>query len=394
MTEPRLVRIIVWREIYSRRKAFMITTVLLLGLVVGGLAIAGLASSTEETPVISVGAVDVDTAILQQEIMQNLDPETVLNIDVYEIDAGMAALREDEIDALVVNSHEVVWAQGMPHWMMSPITTGMFTMNLDYTAGELGLSDEDLTLLLAPINGQTIDYEEQEENEAEAALAVITVILMFVGILAYGQWIAYGVVEEKANRVAELILGAVTPGQLLLSKMIALGGLGLTQLVLVVVTGLVAGNLFLEFELPPVATTAAAWLIFWFIVGYVFYGSLYAASGSLAADSQEAGSFIGPLNILPGLGYMLGVIAFPSGSDTLARILSLIPFWSPLLMPGRIMTGSVEPWELALSIVLTVGATVVAVRVASKVYLGGITQASQRVSWRQAFKGGEDLTAA
>ena len=201
-------------------------------------------------------------------------------------------------------------------------------------------------------------------------------------------------VEEKANRVAELILGAVTPGQLLTAKMISLGSLGLTQLVLVTMSGLIAANMYFDFELPDVTGTAAAWLIFWFIIGFSFYGSLYAASGSLAADTQEAGSFIGPLNILPGVGYALGVISLSSGSDTLARILSLIPFWSPMLMPGRMANGTATVWELALAIVLTLVFTLVVVRISARVYLGGITQASRRVNWRQAFRGGEDLSGA
>ena len=217
---------------------------------------------------------------------------------------------------------------------------------------------------------------------------------MFVGIIAYGQWIAYGVVEEKANRVAELILGAISPSQLLTAKMLALGGLGLTQLLLVTGLGLMAANTFLDFALPPVAWSAAGWLIFWFVVGFSFYGALYAASGSLAADTQQAGSFIGPLNLLPGIGYMLGVISFSSSSDTLARILSLIPFWSPMLMPGRIATGSVTDWELAVAIVLTIASTILVVRLSGRVYLGGITHATRRVGWKQAFRGGVDLSGA
>jgi ABC-2 type transport system permease protein len=120
---------------------------------------------------------------------------------------------------------------------------------------------------------------------------------------------------------------------------------------------------------------------------------VYAAAGSLAADSQEAGSVITPLNILPGLGYMVGVIAFSAGADVVSRIMSLIPFWTPMLMPGRIASGTVETWELILATALMVGATWVTVRIGARVYLGGITQATRHVSWRQAFRGGKDLVS-
>ena len=118
-------------------------------------------------------------------------------------------------------------------------------------------------------------------------VSVITVIVMFLAILAYGQWIAYGVVEEKANRVAELILGAITPTQLLTAKMIALGGLGLAQMTVVAGAGLATASMLDQLDVPDAAASAWVWSAFWFILGFAFYGSVYAAAGSLAADSQE-----------------------------------------------------------------------------------------------------------
>ncbi len=267
----------------------------------------------------------------------------------------------------------------------------MSSVNLQAAAADLGLDADAVASLQAPIMGETIDYEP--EDEGVMLVSVITVIVMFIAILAYGQWIAYGVVEEKANRVAELILGAITPTQLLTAKMVALGGLGLAQLMLVAGAALGTASMLDQLEVPAVAASAWGWSTFWFVLGFAFYGSVYAAAGSLAADSQEAGSVITPLNILPGLGYTVGVIAFSSGAEVISRIMSLVPFWTPMLMPGRIASGSVETWELILATALMVAATWVTVRIGARVYLGGITQATRRVSWRQAFRGGKDLVS-
>ena len=98
--------------------------------------------------------------------------------------------------------------------------------------------------------------------------------------------------------------------------------------------------------------------------------------------------------LLPGLGYTVGVIAFSAGADVVARIMSLIPFWTPMLMPGRIASGVVETWELVLAMALMVTATWAIVRLGAQVYLGGITQATRRVSWRQALRGGKDLVSS
>ena len=392
MTGWNLIRLAVWREVFSRRKAFLVTTAIAVALVVGGLVAASITSSGEGPPRIAVGVVDAGVvAAMEAEIPVHLDGEVTVSVTRFERNEGMELLRSEEIDAFVVDPHHVFWAPSAPRWVVDTVASTMSSLNLRAAAADLGLDATDLAALQAPIWGETIDYEP--EDESVMLVSVITVIVMFIAILAYGQWIAYGVVEEKANRVAELILGAITPTQLLTAKMIALGGLGLTQMTVVAGAGLGTASMLDQLDVPAAAGSAWAWSAFWFVLGFAFYGSVYAAAGSLAADSQEAGSVITPLNILPGLGYAVGVIAFSAGAEVVSRIMSLVPFWTPMLMPGRIASGTVATWELALATALMIAATVLVVRIGARIYLGGITQATRRVSWRQAFRGGSDLVS-
>ena len=392
MTTLGLIRLAAWREVYSRRKAFIITTGIAVVIVVGGLVAASIAGTDDGPPRIAVGVVDTGAVdAMEEAIAERVDPEVVVSVGRFDRTEGTELLREDSMDALVVDPQTVIWAPSTPSWIADTVASAMRSVNLERAASDLGLDDAALATLQAPIHGETIDWEP--EDEGLMLVSVITVIVMFIAILAYGQWIAYGVVEEKANRVAELILGAITPLQLLTSKMLALGGLGLAQMTIVAGAGLGTASLLTQLDVPEVATSAWVWSAFWFILGFAFYGSVYAAAGSLAADSQEAGSVITPLNILPGLGYAVGIIAFGSGAELVLRVMSLIPFWTPMLMPGRIASGSVEFWELALATLLMIVATVAVVRAGARVYLGGITQATRRVSWRQAFRGGSDLVS-
>ena len=393
MTTLGLIRLAAWREVYSRRKAFLITTGIAVVIVVGGLVAASIAGSDDGPPRIAVGMVDTGPVdAMEEAIAERVEPQVIVSVGRFDRTEGMELLRGDSMDALVVDPQTVLWAPSTPSWIADTVASAMRSINLERAASDLGLDDAALATLQAPIHGETIDWEP--EDEGLMLVSVITVIVMFIAILAYGQWIAYGVVEEKANRVAELILGAITPIQLLTSKMLALGGLGLAQMTIVAGAGLGTASLLTQLEVPEVAASAWAWSAFWFILGFAFYGSVYAAAGSLAADSQEAGSVITPLNILPGLGYAVGIIAFGSGAELVLRVMSLIPFWTPMLMPGRIASGSVEFWELALATLLMIVATVAVVRAGARVYLGGITQATRRVSWGQAFRGGSDLVSS
>lgn len=389
MSEWRLVRSAVWREVYSRRKAFVITSALALVVVLGGISAAALVAGNNEPFGVEVGVVGGPTDDLEDEIAKRLDPSTDLQVISFQSpSAGESALRSGEVHALVLGPHDVLWGPSTPYGVTEAVASAMFAMNLERAASQMGVGNEDLEELLS-VTGQTIDSEESDESVE--ILAVISVIVMFIAILSYGQWIAYGVLEEKANRVAELILGALSPAQLLTAKMLSLGGMGLVQLIVVCAAAFVAGTVMTDFALPAVTASTLLWLVGWFILGFAFYGSLYAASGSLAEDTQEAGAIITPLNILPGAGYVVGVIAFSAGSEAVPRILSMIPFFAPMVMPGRIAQGSATGWEVAFSVGLMMVSTVVMIRFAGRVYVGGISQATRQVGWRQAFRGGEDL---
>jgi ABC-2 type transport system permease protein len=383
----------VWREIYSRRKAFIVTTALALVIVVGGLGLAAFVIDADGSTALVVGVVDRDGAVLEKAIEPRLAPDTELEVEHFndQVD-GEDALRSGDISALVVGRHDVIWGPQTPHWVTEVVASAMRSVNIAQVSEELSLSQSDINRLLAPVNGRTIDYEEG--NESVEVISAISVIVMFIAIISYGQWIAYGVVEEKANRVAELVLGALTPSQLLTAKMISLGGMGLLQMVIVGFAGVLMGSRLTDIPMPAVAGSTMAWLLLWFVFGYAFYGSLYAAAGSLAADSQEAGSVIAPLNIVPGIGYVVGLISLSAGSEVVLRIFSMIPIWAPMVMPGRMAQGSVPWWEIAVALALMVVSTFAMVRLAARVYLGGITQATRKVGWRQAFRGGKDLASA
>jgi ABC-2 type transport system permease protein len=145
--------------------------------------------------------------------------------------------------------------------------------------------------------------------------------------------------------------------------------------------------------MPDLAAGLVLWMIVWFLLGYAFYGAIYAAGGSLVVDTHEASSTLGVLNILPIVGYIFGIIAFSRGADTaLLRIFSLIPLWAPMTMPGRIARGWATPWEVGLSVLLMLLAIYGIIRFAGWVYRGGVARASSKLGWREAFRAGRDLS--
>ncbi len=388
MSETRLVGVAIWRELHARKKAFLISTAIAATVVIAGLVTLALVIG-EEPPRPVVGTLIEDTTRIGDEIGRQLGPEVGFEMAWFEGQReAEEALAGGELSALIVGPREVLWTDSTPSWLADAVASAMRNLYVEEVAASLDLEPADTERLLAPIDGRTLVVDERDTGVE--VLATVSIIVMFGAILAYGQWIAYGVVEEKANRVAELVLGAVSPLQMLIAKLAGIGGLGLVQLVIVGTAALVTGRIA-GVDMPPVTISTLAWLALWFILGYAFYGTLYAAAGSLATDTQEAGGYITPINILPITGYMVGVISISVGAETLPRVLSLIPFWTPLLMPARMARGSVAGWEIGLAVVLMVVFTLVMARFSARVYLGGITQATRSVGWRQAFRGGGDF---
>lgn len=393
MSELAVVRLAAGRELVSRRKAFLVSTTVVVAVVVALLVVAVVLGG-EPDPTLRIGVVGPIPAGLEAALEQALGPQTPVEMVTFPGPAeARQAAADGEVAAAVIGSAEVLWGRAITSEAASALTDTLRRRNAERVAAELGIDSSDLDRLLAPVWSSPVD--EREEDVAAEVLSVVSVILMFVAIIAYGQWIAYGVVEEKANRVVEVLLGAIRPHHLLIAKVVSIGALGLAQLVLVGAIAVGFGLATDRVQIPPVAGGTLVWLIVWFLLGYVFYGFLYAAAGSLAADTQGAGNFIGPLNLVPALGYMAAVGSFAEGSSNVVlRVLSLLPPWSPLVMPGRIARGWAEPWEVALSLGLMAAMAYGMVRLAGRIYLGGVTQATRSVGWREALRAGRDVEGA
>ncbi len=392
----RIIGLVARRELLVARKPFLITTAILLAVAAAGLTIMTVVESNDSgdgSITYELGLVGAVPAQLPDEVASRLprghDLDTVI---LGSIDAAEGALSEGDVGAVVVGDDTVLWGPWVSVTLAESLVDSLQALKARERAAEFGLTSEDIGSLLDPELEFRSVARADEGAEADEAASSIAVIVMFAGILAYGQWIGYSVAEEKSSRVVELILGAVQPHHLLTGKLLAVGSMGLTQMTLVgsLVVGYgLAADLV---NMPDLAAGLVVWMLVWFLLGYTFYGAIYAAGGSLVVDTHEASSTLGVLNILPIVGYVFGIITFSQGADTaLLRAFSLIPLWAPMTMPGRIARGWATPWEVGLSVVLMLFAIYGIIRFAGWVYRGGVARASSKLGWREAFRAGRDL---
>lgn len=228
-------------------------------------------------------------------------------------------------------------------------------------------------------------------------LALAMVILTFMAVLTYGQWVATSVAEEKSSRVMELLITAATPRQLLAGKVIGTGAAGLTQYLAVVaaaLAGLVLEGTVARIVLGESSGASLEGLNLWvlgpfgvfFIGGFALYALLYAGLGSMASRQEDVQQVVGPMILIGMFGYFAGFTALNVPDAAWVRWLSLVPFFSPYLLPMRMLLSSVAPWEWAAAAGLMVAFLVGALWVAARLYSAGVLLYGQRVGLRSVWR--------
>jgi len=242
------------------------------------------------------------------------------------------------------------------------------------------------------------DARDEEDFGGGFILAYAVVILTFIAILTYGNWVAQSVAEEKSNRVMELLITAATPRQLLVGKVLGSGAAGLSQYVVIVVAavigfvanGPVSDALAVSGQAPITLPDLDPSMILsfgaFFLLGFALYATLYAAVGSMVTRVEDVQQAAGPLIFLAMGGYLASVAGLNDPDSQLVSMLSIVPFFSPYLMPARMLLTSPSTGEVLLALALLAASVVVALWVASRIYSAGVLLYGQRIGLRSVWR--------
>ena len=248
--------------------------------------------------------------------------------------------------------------------------------------------------------------DEKANSTFASIIATFSAILIYIILMLYGSQVMMGVMEEKTNRIAEVIVSSVKPFQLMIGKIMGIGLVCLTQILLWisfifiiynvtaasgkadVMSGMVGSiqQVFTSTNMPLILFC----FIFYLLGGFFFYSSLFAAVGSAVnEDMREAQSLSFPLMmpIIFSIAIMTAVLKDPTGP--LAFWGSMIPFTSPIVMMARIpfgIPGTVPWWQLGLSMTLLIGGFIFTTWFAGKIYRTGILMYGKKPSWKEMIK--------
>lgn len=414
--------IIIKREYLTRvrKKTFIISTLLFpllyLGLIFGMGFIAEKSKQNLHVAVIDSSGYFSNDAINKQNVADN---SSVLTLVKSNTDKIIADHNAEGYDGYIIIP-AINWKEGSDSLF--------FKANKSYGSGSTAAVEAKLNRIWNEIKNDSlqIDTEKQtilvksklrvstrnikDENanvKTAEGIGYVAGFLIYFILLIYGSQVMMGVMEEKTNRIAEVIVSSVKPFQMMLGKILGIGLVALTQFFLWIAFVLIVYNvgkasgagggmatemvgsmqkMFGSVNVPLILFCFG----FYFLAGFFFYASLYGAIGSAVnEDMREAQSLSFPITMLVIISIALMTAAISDPTGPIAVWGSIIPFSSPIVMMARIpygVPGTVPVWQLALSMGLLILGFIFTVWFAGKIYRTGILMYGKKPSWKEMIR--------
>jgi ABC-2 type transport system permease protein len=387
------------REIreHGRSRSFLITTGFTFLAVAALIVVPGLVGDgTSEYSVGSIGDGNEPIVAAAEQlgnaaVEPGSDPSVSFELETFDDRAvAEAAMESGELDAILVDGTEVV-VESVGGFGDSPVLSllqqGAASVELEAIVSESGDAAADVIAVMTsdPLETSTLSGQEAGD-ESRGAVAYAGLLLLYMAVLLYGNWMLSGVTEEKSNRVVEVLLSSVRPWQLLAGKIIGIGTLGIAQFAGTITIALVAVQMSNTIELPSLDAGLVANLIVWFVLGFLLFAVMYGAAGSLVSRMEDAQNVAFPMTMVVVAGFFVSIAALSDPDGPTALIGTFVPLTAPFVVPVRAALETIPAWQYGLSVLLTSGAIVGLVFVAGRIYAGGLLRFGTRVKLRDAWR--------
>ncbi|MDZ7330408.1 MAG: ABC transporter permease [candidate division KSB1 bacterium] len=413
----------------ARTKGFIIGTLifpLMLILIFGGIFLF----SVLFKPASRTYYVVDQTGKIFEELVRQL-PDTLKNgqlkyqfikqdVPASQLDQAMAnyqkLVMENKIDGYLIIPEDIVQSREVRY---SAKSVSDFEQQSDFERAlsrivtnirleNIGLSSEVIRREMAQGNVRLVSRQITESGEIEKSgvssfvLTYFLTYIMFLMIIIYGAMLMRSVIEEKSQRITETIISSVKPVELMVGKIIGICGLGLVQLILMgliilaivhfgeslfVKMGVNIPELFRVLKQIHFSPAVFIFMVLFFLLGFIFYSTLFAAVGAMVTTEDEGQQYQMPLAFLIMISYFIMFSVAKNPETPMALWTSLIPFFTPLLMFTRIaVSDPVFPSGAIVSIVTMILSIGIMVWLVAKIYRVGILMYGKKASIKEAIK--------
>ncbi|MBE3570245.1 MAG: ABC transporter permease, partial [Bacillales bacterium] len=250
-------------------------------------------------------------------------------------------------------------------------------------AGKLQLDPDKLSLLNSPVSFEKVSLDRKAKSEeqqgAASALVYVLLIAIYMSVLMYANMIATEVAVEKSSRVMEILISSVSPIKQMFAKILGVGLLGLTQIIMAVTAGILALQTNSEalsfikhFHISSIAASTIGYAIVFFLLGYFLYATLAALLGSLVSRVEDIQQMVLPMTFLVVIGFMLSMFGMNQPEAAFVTVASYIPFFTPMIMFMRYGLLGIPTWEVLAGIAIMIFSIIILAIIGARIYRGGV----------------------
>lgn len=383
------------REFLTRLRSrfFVVGTVLLAVMMAGFIVLQSFLAGRPTT--LDIGFAG-DAQVLAAPLKQAAESKTLTidNHDESSVAAGKDLVNTGKLDVLISGDPAApdVYVKDDLSTTVELTLTGLVkqvALNRALVAAGANPADVAAQVANANVHVSYLDPNAAQQT-ARIVVGIFVAALLYVTLVVYGQIIAQGVVEEKQNRIVEILLSTVRPAQLLLGKVVGIGLLGMIQLMILGAVALLAASRTQVISLPDLGAWAVFSGILWFVLGFVFYALVYAAGGSLVSRQEDLQAVLTPITIVVVGTYLAFFWVIANPDNPIGIGLSMLPPFSAVLMPARMASGQAEAWQVGVAVVLSIAATFGMTRLAASIYTNSVLRVGSRVGWLEALGAAQD----
>jgi ABC-2 type transport system permease protein len=386
-----VIRVIAEREFMTRirSRVFAITTVLTVAAIAGYILLQAFVFNKSTTS-LEVGFVGPAQSMAAPVRAEAAGFGVGITVHPYaSAAAGKADVASGALDALVTGSGA---STGVT---VQSTVDGSLQVALNDVAREQVLTQYLTQHALPPSDVESqlnFSVNVNELSPVDAArveqivIGLLVAGILYTTLIIYGQIVAAGVIEEKSNRIVEILLATVRPWQLMLGKIIGIGLVALVQVVLIAGVALVLASATKLVSIPTLGVDVVLSGVVWFVLGYLMYALLFAAAGSMVSRQEDVSSVALPVILVLVAAWILALtVAAPTPGAVGTTVLSFIPLFAPVIMPIRIAAGVAPFWQVAISVVLVLGTIYLLAAIAGRIYRNSVLRVGGRVKLGEAL---------
>ena len=423
-------RIVIGREYYERvrKKSFIITTLLMPIIMVTLMATPALIAAFGSHDAKHIYVIDRSGTVGDK---LKSDSEISFTVTTLEPDS---ASRLDDADGVVIIPASIIQSNQPIEYLTAEAASLKLEDDISRRIGDVVEKQRmetyamDVEQIINSVRADiTINTKRTDKDNAQGStalsyiLGLVLTMMLYMCLMLYGQMVMTGIIEEKNNRVLEIVVSSVKPSRLMVGKIVGIGLVAVTQIAIWGVLIAAISAFVMPMIVPPAVAEEVGMLqagtldpsqatvdtdllqalgmlgntsyliglfgmlLAFLVLGFLFYAAIYAAIGSAVDNIQDASQLTSIAVIPIIIGIMFGMQAVSDPTSTLSVWMSMIPFTSPMVMMARIPFG-IDGWQIALSLIILALSTVGVIWLSAKIYRVGIFMYGKKPTWKELIK--------